>query len=473
MNAFKILNKKISFNHKVNKITIYSKNVEYGDIFFAIKGSKNDGNLYIEEAIRKGAKTIVTENGEVLFNNVNIVIVKDIQKYLAECCRRYYGDLSKNVCLIGITGTNGKTTTATLIYKYLRFINEKATLISTNGIFIDDNYHKTNNTTPNIIEIYNILKESIKEKIKYVIMEVSSHSVKLNRIYGLTYKVGGLTNITHDHLDFHKNIEDYRLSKIMFLSRCEKAVLNIDYIDYRSYFNNNVTFYGDKQNKYNEYYICNVEEGLMNTKFNVYINRIPLSFETSLLGKFNVYNIILFISIIKSLNLYNKEYIKNFLLQDINIPGRIDIVNKNPLIFVDFAHTPDAVNNILSFIKRNMHEGKIICVIGMGGDRDKSKRQLVGKITTDLSDVVIFTEDNNRSENVEDIISDIIINIDKDNYYIEYDRLNAIKKALELSNLDDIICVLGRGCEEYLEKNNVLYPFNDKNEILKLIYKLY
>ena len=120
-----------------------------------------------------------------------------------------------------------------------------------------------------------------------------------------------------------------------------------------------------------------------------------------------------------------------------------------------------------------MHEGKIICVIGMGGDRDKSKRQLVGKITTDLSDVVIFTEDNNRSENVEDIISDIIINIDKDNYYIEYDRLNAIKKALELSNLDDIICVLGRGCEEYLEKNNVLYPFNDKNEILKLIYKLY
>ena len=473
MKASKVLNKDILYNHKVNKLSTNSKNIEENDIFFAIKGSKEDGNNYIEEAVRNGAKTVVTENTStnIKVNNINVIIVKDINKYLAECAKIYYKDISKKIKLIGVTGTNGKTSTATLVYKYLRSINLEASLISTGKIYINDKSYENHNTTPDILTIYNVIKESVNNGCKYVVMEVSSHGVKLNRICGLSFEISAITNITHDHLDFHKSFEDYKFSKMFFLSKGKFPIINNSYKTFLPYYNNNCITYGEKINDDNiDYEIKNIDEKINGVEFDLLYNNKLKHFKTTLLAKFNVYNITLFIAIINALSLYDDKAIDDFFNKKQNIEGRLEVINDNPKIIIDFAHTPDAVNKVLSYLNNFKKEGKIITVIGMGGNRDKDKRKDVGKIVCKKSDIAIFTEDNSRNEKVEDIIENIISEVSQDNYLIIYDRLEAIEKALLIANENDIICILGRGSEQYLESNNIKRLFKDKDIVLSLIH---
>ena len=466
MKVSKVLNKNVAFNHNVNKLCIDSRNIKVNDIFFAIKGSKTDGNLYVKEAIRKGAKTIVTEDASILFNNINVVVVNDINKYLGECCLRFYGDLSRKVKLCGITGTNGKSSSCTLIYKYLMFLNEKSTLISTYGIYINDLYYETVNTTPDIITIYEIIVKSIKEKCKYVIMEVSSHAVKLNRIYGLSFYIGGLTNITHDHLDFHKTFEDYKLSKTIFLTRVKHPIINYNYNYLLPYLNSNVFVYGDSGN----IKINNVDESVNGLTINYNICGINRIIKTNLLCKFNSYNIALFICAIIILDKYDSKMVDLFFNNNIYIPGRMEILPYKKKVIIDFAHTPDAIKKVLLYLNKIKGEGLVTCVVGMGGDRDRSKRSIVGKIVTELSDFAVFTEDNSRSEKVEDIINDIVAGVsNNNNYVIVYDRKEAITKAINISSENDIICILGRGCEEYLEKENSFFRLLDKDIAIEVL----
>lgn len=470
MKASKVLNRDLCFDHKVNKITINSKLVEKDDVFIAIKGKKVDGNNYIEEAIKKGAKTIVSENSDLClnYNEINIVIVKDLSKYLGEICKRFYGDLSNKVKLIGITGTNGKTTTATLVYKYYRFLNRNIALISTNGNYINDEYYETTNTTPNIIEIYEVLRKAIREKCEVVVMEVSSHSIYMNRIFGLTFEIGALTNLTHDHLDYHKTMYDYHYTKIMFLSKCRSVILNTEYLKYVPFMSENILLYGDKEA---DFQILNIKENLNNTLFEVQFGK-EYFFKLSLLAEYNVYNAVLFMAIISLLDEFDYELIFSFLESEISIPGRMEIVNQKPMIIVDFAHTPDAIERILLFLnKYKKEEGKIITVVGMGGARDKKKRKSVGLITTKLADVSIYTSDNSRNEKTIDIIHDIVSGAFDDSYIIEEDRFKAIEKAISMATESDIIAILGRGVEKELEFDSGNIPFVDKEVVLKLLYK--
>jgi len=471
MKVSNVLNKSVEYDYEVNKLAINSRDVSDNDIFFALKGSKTDGNLYIEEAIKKGAKAVVTEDNSIVLDKINVIVVEDIKKYLALCCKRYYGDLSKKIKIVGITGTNGKTTTATLIYKYYRFIGKNAALLSTNGNYINDVYYQTNNTTPNIIEIYDYLNLAIKADCEIFIMEVSSHAVCLNRIFGLNFYIGALTNLTLDHLDFHKNIYDYHYSKVFFLSKCLYPIMNVEYEKYIPFFNENIKTFGKNVGNY---HFVNCKKDGFETRFEFIKEDEKHHFKTSLLGEYNIYNVTLFLTIMDTLKMYDYNKLKIFLESKILIPGRLEIINENPFIIVDFAHTPDAVEKILNLVNEyKKKKGKVITVIGMGGNRDKSKRKEVGKISSELSDIVIYTEDNSRNENVIDIINDILEGVIKENYVIEYNRIDGIKKALELARENDIICILGRGCEEFLEVNNMFIPFNDKTEVLKLIYKYY
>lgn len=469
MKASKVLNRELCFDHKVNKITINSKCVENNDIFIAIKGSKVDGNGFIEEAIEKGARTIVSENNDISINNseINIVIVKDLSKFLGLICKRFYGDLSTKVKLVGVTGTNGKTTTATLVYKYYRFLNKNIALISTNGNYINDDYFETSNTTPNIIEIYEVLKRAIKEKCEVVIMEVSSHSIYMNRIFGLTFEIGALTNLTHDHLDYHKTLYDYHYTKIMFLSKCKNVILNTDYLKYVPFMDENILLYGDKKA---DFEILNIRENIDNTLFEIRYDK-EYFFKINLLAEYNVYNAVSFMAIISILDGFDFALITSFFKNNISIPGRMEIVNQTPLIIVDFAHTPDSIERILSFLnKYKKEEGKIITVVGMGGARDKKKRKSVGLITTKLSDVSIYTSDNSRNEKTIDIINDIVSGVFDDSYIIEEDRFKAIETAIKMATENDIIAILGRGIEKYLEFDTGNIPFVDKEVVLKLLY---
>ena len=460
----------INNNHMINKLSIDSKKVALNDIFYALKGENINANDYIEEAIYNGAKTIVYQgNINEKHKMINYINVINVRKQLARDAKVFYSDISKKIKLIGVTGTNGKTTTTTLLYKYLRYKNIGAALIGTNGIYINDKHYLSNNTTPSIIEIYEVIKKSIKEKINIVIMEVSSHAIKLNKINGLKFHTVLLTNVTQDHLDFHKTFDDYLYTKGMFLIKDNtNVIINNDIPDF-DFLNNistgNVSTFGKNSN---EYKISDVNETVNDTSFMLTINNNIYFINTKMLAEFNVYNIVGMISILDKLKLFDKKVI-GFLNNDISIPGRLDtLIDRERKIIIDFAHTPDGVEKILTFLNK-VKKMNIITVIGCGGDRDKEKRPIIGEIVTRLSDFVIFTSDNPRTENPNTIINDITEGCETKNYSVVLERKEAIKVALDIARSGDIVAILGKGNEDYIKINNKIIHFNDLEEVKKII----
>ena len=436
-----------------------SKLVKKGDTFVALRGVNNDGHNYIKEAIKNGTTKVVVEEGTY---SVETLKVDNTHDYLVNELDKMYGNDIKKLKLIGVTGTNGKTTTCFLCHEYLNKHGKKCGYIGTIGFYINDFIRPLSNTTPDVLEIYNMLLECIKENCEYVVMEVSSHSLSYNRLGNLMFDYVVFTNLTEEHLDYHKTMENYALDKQKLFYKLKNngfALINND-DEYSKYFilehNNNITY--GKGNC--DYKINSIKMNSKETSF--YLN--DNLYKMNLLGEYNVYN--MSIVIILMSKIFNDFIDVSTLTAPV---GRLEtIYDKGRIIMIDYAHTPDAVEKVLNNVK-NIASGRIITIIGCGGDRDKYKRPIMGKIASDISDVCIFTSDNPRNENPMNIINDMLEGITKKNVKVEESRREALNMGLHICKKNDILLVLGKGHENYQIIGNKKYPFNDKKIIEELI----
>lgn len=444
-----------------------SRKVCKGDVFLALKGVVTDGHDFIDMAIRNGASKIICEHGSY---SVDTMVVPSTREYLASYLKDLYKDKFSKVKLLGITGTNGKTTSAYLIYQLLNKLGKKCAYIGTIGFYLNDTVRPLNNTTPDLMELYSLFDEAFNSGVSVIVMEVSSHALELGRVLGLSFDIVSFTNLTQDHLDVHKTFDNYIKAKQKLFGMVKDdgyAIVNVD-DKYSDRFiisgNNNITYGINPSN----YHIISYNLRINRTEFIMEVDEKKYDVVIPIPGKYNIYNfLVALINVVKVG--FDIDSVLG-VIKDIKTPkGRFDIVNyNNNVIIVDYAHTPDAVLNILNAVNE-YKEGKIYTVIGCGGDRDKSKRPLMGDIATRKSDYVIFTDDNPRSEKEEDIVNDIICNLNRDNYCVIYDRKSAIIKGIDLLNDKDILLILGKGHEDYQIIGKDRIHFDDKEVVLEYI----
>ena len=385
-------------------------------------------NKYIDDAINNGFKKIIVSKSK-------FKAVKSTRKYLEKYLKKYYYKQIKDVILIGVTGTNGKTSTSYLIYQALNLAGIKCSYIGTIGFYLEKDIKKLNNTTPDICDLYEMIIESINCGCKAVVMEVSSHALKLGRVNTLKFDYAILTNITEDHLDFHKTYKDYYKTKMSIFKKLKKKGTKISDIKIENYDINNDYF------KYN--------------------NKI---YNTKIKGEYNIKNIIPSIIILDKMNIDSRKIIPQLCLP----PGRMQIIKfKNNSIIIDYAHTPDAMEKIISTVKK-MNYNKIITIFGCGGNREKEKRPKMGEIASLLSDYVILTNDNPRDENPKEIIREIKQNMNN-NYKIIYDRKKAIQEGIKMLKENDVLLILGKGHEEYQIIDNKKIFFSDLYTVYDII----
>ncbi len=462
----------------INKIEFDSRKIEENDVFVAIRGSVSDGHDFIEKAIAHGAKVIVCEElPNVKIDNITYIVAENTQSALAIMASNFYENPSENLKLVGVTGTNGKTTIATLLYQLFKKAGFKVGLLSTVKIWVDVKEYKATHTTPDSLTINRYLKEMNEAGVEYCFMEVSSHGIHQKRTEGLEFTGGIFTNLSHDHLDYHNTFEEYRDVKKTFfdeLSSNAFALTNRD--DKNGAFmlqNTKAKPYGYALKSYADFrgqILENNLEGLL-LKLNDH------EVWTKLIGSFNAYNLLAIFGTAELLGLETLETLR--LLSDLkSVSGRFQYLISGLQItaIVDYAHTPDALKNVLETINdiRTNNE-TLITVVGCGGDRDKMKRPVMGNVAARLSNKVIFTSDNPRTENPEQIIEDIEKGVEPQDYKKTFsitDRKQAIKTACQLAEKDDIILIAGKGHETYQEINGERFDFNDfeivKEELKKL-----
>ena len=444
-----------------------SKRIKKGDTFIALKGMTYDGHDYIEEAIENGAEKIICEHGEY---SVQTIIVPSTKEYLNNYLDTNYYNKIKDITLIGITGTNGKTTSCYFIYELLKMLNVKCAYIGTIGFFIDKKERDLNNTTPEILELYEMFLECKSRGINVIVMEVSSHALELDRVHGLKFNYVCFTNLTVDHLLFHKTMDNYLNAKKKLFNMLKKEAISITNVDdkYKDNFllDNTVT-YGEAKSDFN---IIKYKLKLDKTIYKFRYNNRNYKVKMNVIGKYNIYNSLVAIIVLVNMGYNINKVIKLF--KRIKLPsGRLDMIKyKKNVIFVDYAHTPDAVKNVLTNAIK-FKKNKIYTIIGCGGNRDKTKRKDMGIIATELSDYVIFTSDNPRNEDEMKIVNDMINDIINENYEVILDRSKAIKRGIDLLNKKDILFILGKGHEEYQLINGIKHHFSDKEEVLNYINK--
>jgi len=437
-----------------------SRKIKPGDTFIALEYI-NDGHKYVLDAIENGATKVIVKEG---LYSVDTLVVKDTHEYLVNYLKNNYWSEIKDLKIIGMTGTNGKTTTCYLLHKALNKLGRKAAYIGTLGFYIDDKIKDLNNTTPDILDIYEMLLESKQNNCEFVVMEVSSHSLSLDRVKGLEFDLACFSNLTQDHLDYHKTMDNYlneKLKLFKMLRENKTAIINQD-DPYSEKFimedNNNISYgFGDSN-----YQITNYQTTLTGSSF--IINNQDV-YETKLLGRHNIYNLTCVIASLTSLG-YEYEDIKNT-IQDLESPsGRMDsVIYGNNTIIIDYAHTPDAISNVLKSVKE-LNPEHIYTIVGCGGDRDRTKRPIMAEFATTFSDYVIFTSDNPRTEDPVKIIDDMIQKLDKNNYEIEVNREKAIIKGIQLLEENDILMVLGKGHETYQIIGMQKIDFDDKKIVI-------
>lgn len=440
--------------------------MEKGDIFVALRGVNHDGHSYIADAIETGATKVVAEEG---LYPVETYIVKDTHEYLVQTLKREYYDEIKDLKLIGITGTNGKTTSCYLIHQALNRLGRKCGYIGTIGFYIDEKICDLPNTTPDILDLYDMLLTCKKEGCEFVAMEVSSHSLDMNRVDGLLFDYAIFTNLTQDHLDYHGNMKNYALAKQkLFRKMKEQGTCFINIDDDNSYHfllpeNHNIT-YGFRNGSYR---ITNMTYSLGHTDF-IVSHEGEKTYQMQLIGKHNLYNMLVVIMLLEELGIEESEIRKTISLLE-EPRGRMECVRyHDALIIVDYAHTPDAVSNAIHAVLEIPH-GKIYTIIGCGGDRDRAKRPEMAKIATDLSDCVIFTSDNPRNEDPEHILEDMEHGLDNTNYEKIVNRKEAINRGIQMLQKSDILLLLGKGHETYQVIGNKKIHFDDMEEVKKII----
>lgn len=444
----------ILYDHFITSLATHSLKVKSGSVFFAILGHKQDGHEFINNAISNGALTIVLENSSYIIQNikVNFIVVQNARKELAIVSKKLYQTSLNKKTLIAITGTNGKTSVSTLIFKYLRFLKINALLIGSNGLFYNEEGYETTNTTPDLLTIYQMI-ERYHEKVQYVIIEISSQAIRELRVLGLDFNLVLVTNISQDHFDYHPNWEDYVFSKGILLigipnDESHHIIVNCESIYYRFFDNLTMLRLISFGLNNGDYHANIIKENLDETIFYIITKEKDILITTSLVGEFNVENILAFYSVIETLKI-SSNLIPSFLSHNPPIAGRMEryqILNRR--IIIDYAHTPEAVNHLLSFIRKET-TNKLRVVIGCGGRRDRKKRPLMAENALKFSDKVYFTEDNSRGESFDQIISDMLTNTQFKNYEIIPKREDAIIKALSESLHGEVIALVGMGYERY------------------------
>ncbi len=444
------------------KIKTDSRKVVAGDTFVAIKGLTVDGHDFIEKAIENGAVKIVCEHGSYA---VETLVVPNTKEWLQQYLLDNYKEEVNKIKLIGMTGTNGKTTTCFLTYQMLLSLGKKAAYMGTIGFYMPNVKRELNNTTPEILDVYSMITEAIEAGCEYFVMEVSSHSLVEKRIEGLEFTVEAFSNLTEDHLDFHKTMENYLHAKMLILDQLKGTIIVNSDDAYAKYFetkNYKTLGYSGK-----DYQILSYEETPKGTLIKFKADK-EYRVETNLKCKYNVYNYLTALGILNTLGFSIEDIIK--ITKDIYAPrGRCEQIRvRNSYAVIDYAHTPDAVEKIITSFLENK-KGKIITIVGCGGDRDPLKRPIMGEIASRLSDYVIFTSDNPRTEDPNKILEDILKGVTKDNYEVEIDRPTAIKKGLDMLGDNDILLILGKGHEDYQIIGHTKHHLDDLEEVKKYL----
>lgn len=442
-----------------------SRKVKPGDTFVAIKGFTVDGHDYIEDAIKAGATKIVCEHGSYSVETLVVPSTKEwVQKYIVD----NYKDEVNKLRIIGVTGTNGKTTTCFLTYQALKKLGVNAAYMGTIGFYYGDTKYELNNTTPEILDLYSYFIEALEQGVTDVVTEVSSHSLCEKRVEGLEFSEVAFTNLTEDHLDYHKTMENYLNAKLLILKQIKKdgvVIVNND-DDYGKYFE--VGNYKTLGYSGDNYKILDYSQTDKGTLISFMVDGKKYEIETNLRSKFNVYNYLTCLALLNNLGFSIEEIAE--VTKSIYPPkGRCEqiAVNGGEAV-IDYAHTPDAVDKIISAFLENK-KGKVITIVGCGGDRDPLKRPIMGNIASEKSDYVIFTSDNPRTEDPKAILDDIIKGVRKDNYEVEIDRPTAIRKGLDMIGKNDVLLILGKGHEDYQIIGHTKHHLDDAEEVKKYL----
>ena len=462
----------------IGKIDFDSRKIAENDVFVAIRGTISDGHEFIEKAINNGAVAIVCDTfPEVMVNGITYIQVKDTNKALAFMSANYFENPSQHLKLIGITGTNGKTTVASLLYQLFKKAGFKVGLLSTVKILVDDIEYKATHTTPDSININHYLKEMNDVGVEYCFMEVSSHGIHQKRTEALHFAGGVFTNLSHDHLDYHPTFAEYRDVKKSFFDFLPKTAFALSNVDDK---NGSVMLQNTQAKKrtyalktYADYKAQILENQLSGLLLKINENEVWVR----LIGTFNAYNLLAIYGTAVELGLEHFEVLR--LLSELeSVSGRFQfMVSKgNITAIVDYAHTPDAIENVLKTINdiRTKNE-QLITVVGCGGDRDKTKRPIMANIATALSDKVILTSDNPRTENPETIIAEMEQGVEPQNYkkmMAITDRKQAIKTACQLAQPNDIILIAGKGHETYQEIQGIRHDFDDMKIVKEILDQL-
>lgn len=460
-----------------------SRNIKENGMFVAIRGFETDGTSYIQDAIKNGAKVIMVDaNTDLktlkLQEEITLLVVPDTRVALAVCACNFYDNPSKKFKLIGVTGTKGKTTTTFMIKEILEKAGHKVGLIGTIAIYIGNKkIEDSSRTTPESIKLQKIFADMVKENVDVVVMEVSSQSLKLNRVYGCDFDIGVFTNFAHDHISEHEHpdMEDYFNSKLKLFEMCKVGFVNNDDIYSakagRVIKDCEITTYGID----NFSHILAKDITVTNSyvDFKVKIEGRNERVKTGIPGRFSVYNSLAAIGVCMKIGA-NAEQIKEALLE-VRVPGRSELVdNKKELtIMIDYAHTPESLESILQAVK-SYTKGRVISVFGCGGDRDKTKRPLMGEVSGRVANYTIITSDNPRTEEPKEIIKEIEEGIKKTKgqYICIEDRKEAIKEAIKMANKNDMIVLAGKGHEPYQEINHVKSPFDERVIVREIIEEI-
>lgn len=462
---------------EITGINIDSRIIQKGDIFIAVRGTQTDGHAYIASAEEKGAVAIVCENMPEKQNpDIAYINVNDAQSVTGQLATTFYGKPSQRLKLVGVTGTNGKTTIATLLYEMFMKMGHKCGLLSTVCNYINGTAYPSTHTTPDAISLNRLLAKMVEEGCEYAFMEVSSHALAQERVGGLEFTGGIFTNLTRDHMDFHENMENYLKAKKSFfdnLPRYAFAITNLDDKngpvmtqncrgDVKTY---SARTLGDYKGRIVETHL----DGML-LEFN---NR---EFATMLTGRFNVSNLLAIYGAAVELGKEPEDVLR--VLSTLKpVSGRFETIHSNDGVsaIVDYAHTPDAIKNVLGTVNEVLRgRGNVITVVGAGGNRDKGKRPLMAAEAIKGSNRVILTSDNPRNENPQEIINDMLAGLgdeQKKKTLSIVDRKEAIRTACALAQKGDVIVVAGKGHENYQEINGVKHHFDDK-EVLKEIFNL-
>ncbi|MPW25176.1 UDP-N-acetylmuramoyl-L-alanyl-D-glutamate--2,6-diaminopimelate ligase [Alkalibaculum sp. M08DMB] len=466
-------------NEKINTVCYDSRFVKSSSIFVAIKGFKVDGHIFIPTAISNGAKVIIVEEVPIkLIQGITYIKTDNTRLALSKIASNYYDNPSHKLKVIGITGTNGKTSTSLILKNILSHWGKKVGVIGTIGVYIGEEKREAHHTTPESLELQGILHEMLENGVEYVIMEVSSHSLQLDRVANTRFEHVIFTNLTQDHLDFHGDMQSYfnEKKKLFFMYEGTGAINTDDEYGRVLYSELNkdgkpCKIYGLHGNK--DVYAKDILYSIVGVQFTLVTSKCEENIYCPIPGEFSVYNILsaITISLEEGIDI---EDLKDSLSNMPIISGRIERLNINAPyeVIIDFAHTPDGLENVLKTI-RDQVKGRLITVFGCGGDRDKGKRSIMGKIAGELSEFCVITTDNPRSEDPQCIIDDIVIGINttKCEYITIVDRYKAIAYALNIAQEKDVVLLAGKGHETYQVLHDKTIPFDEKTIVKEILEK--